>query len=659
MRQITLPFLALLLLHPVAAPAQTYDFQSDRIPVVALEGQVRFETGDDLRWADPGFDDSHWPLLRLGRGWIEQAYRGNSGFAWFRFHVRLPGDDERLALFIPGIDGSSEVYVNGVMVGRTGALPPHPTAVTARNQLFLLPFARRAPGAGLVVAVRTWLPPAWTDYPAGPRGTLLLGNADRLSEWRTLQIKSDLWDLSINNLEIVVFLFVGFASLFLFLMRREEREYLWFAAYQIIAACSLLVWNFRFLHPVPYARWMIITAVLESAYRICLLEFVRRAMKEVRGWAYYIGAGAMLVNILLLACNAAGWIQDSTSMFLGVLVFVPFYACILLLLLRGARAGERDGGLVFVPMSLWFLSDTIMNIAQAISLAGVAAAGVVFDRLLAVTAWPFRVALNDIAFMLFEASVLSILLLRFVRSRREEERMKSEFEAASLVQQVIVPTENPPIPGLQIDTSYKPAGEVGGDFFQIVADHGGGALIAIGDVSGKGMPAAITVSLLIGTFRTLAHYTHSPGEILTAMNCRMLGRSRAGFTTCLVLHVDSDGSCTVANAGHLAPYRSGEELSIESGLPLGLDANATYDQTTFELPPGIPLTLLTDGIVEARNDAGELFGFERTRAISTEPAERIATAAHRFGQQDDITVLLLCRTPTTAFGQAPAMTADV
>jgi hypothetical protein len=659
MRQITLLFLALLLIHPVAAPAQTYDFQTDRIPVATLEGQARFETGDDLRWADPGFDDSRWPLLRLGRSWTEQGYPGYGGFAWYRLHIRLPEDDQKLALFIPGIEGSSEVYANGVIVGRTGRLPPHPTPVAARNQLFFLPFVGLAPGADLLVAVRVWLPPTWTAYPAGLRGTLLVGNADRLSEWRELQIRSDLWDLSINNLEIIVFLFVGLAGLFLFLMRSEEQEYMWFAAYQIIAACSLLTWNLRFLHPVPYARWLIITALFESVYRICLLEFVRRAMKEVRGLTYFIGAGAMLVNILLLACNAAGWIQDSVSMFLGVLVFLPFYACILLLLLRGARAGKSDGRYLFAPMTLWFLSDTIMNIAFAMSVAGVPAAGAVFDKLLALIIWPFRVAVNDIAFLLFEASILSILLLRFVRSRREEERMKSEFEAASLVQQVIVPTENPEIPGLQIETVYKPAGEVGGDFFQIVDDLGGGALIAIGDVSGKGMPAAIAVSLLIGTFRTLAHYTHSPGEILTAMNHRMLGRSRGGFTTCLVLHVDSDGSCTIANAGHLSPYRSGEELNIESGLPLGLDANAAYDQTTFDLPPAVPLTLLTDGIVEARNRAGELFGFERTRAISTEPAERIASAAHRFGQQDDITVLLLCRTPTTALGQGPAMRADV
>src|SRR6202041_837727 len=109
-------------------------------------------------------------------------------------------------------------------------------------------------------------------------------------------------------------------------------------------------------------------------------------------------------------------------------------------------------------------------------------------------------------------------------------------------QQVLVPAETPVIPGFHIESLYKPAGEVGGDFFQIIAVPGGGALVVIGDVSGKGMPAAMTVSLLVGTLRTLAHYSQSPGEILSAMNQLMLGRSRGGFTTCLVLLAAADGT---------------------------------------------------------------------------------------------------------------------
>jgi serine phosphatase RsbU (regulator of sigma subunit) len=123
------------------------------------------------------------------------------------------------------------------------------------------------------------------------------------------------------------------------------------------------------------------------------------------------------------------------------------------------------------------------------------------------------------------------------------------------------------------------------------------------------------------------------------MNQRMLARSHGGFTTCLVLRCDTDGKLTIANAGHIAPYVAGKELPVENGLPLGLAADTTYAESRFQLAPGEQLTLLTDGVVEARDKSGALFGFQRSAALSTQPAEAIACAAQAFGQDDDITVL--------------------
>ncbi len=192
-------------------------------------------------------------------------------------------------------------------------------------------------------------------------------------------------------------------------------------------------------------------------------------------------------------------------------------------------------------------------------------------------------------------------------------RAENELEAARAVQQVLIPDKIPSVPGFKIESVYQPAGEVGGDFFQILPLIGGGVLVVIGDVSGKGMPAAMTVSLLVGTLRTLAHYTASPGEILAAMNRRMLVRSKDGFTTCLVLKADPDGTLTMANAGHIPPYCNGEELTIECGFPLGLLAQSTYEEAQAELKPGAQLTLLTDGVAEARSTTGELFGLHGHR----------------------------------------------
>jgi hypothetical protein len=249
------------------------------------------------------------------------------------------------------------------------------------------------------------------------------------------------------------------------------------------------------------------------------------------------------------------------------------------------------------------------------------------------------------AMILLGTATLVIFVRDLMDDRRAKLRMDAELEAARSVQQVLVPDEIPGVPGFRIESAYKPAGQVGGDFFQILPLPGasGGMLVVIGDVSGKGMPAAMTVALLVGTVRTLAHYTESPGEILGAMNARMLTRSHGGFTTCLVLRVGLDGTLLVANAGHIAPYLDGKELQLENGLPLGISAEAVYAEAKCHMAVNQQISLVTDGVVEARDKSGALFGFERTAALSTQRAETIAEAAEAFGQDDDITALTLLR----------------
>ena len=264
-----------------------------------------------------------------------------------------------------------------------------------------------------------------------------------------------------------------------------------------------------------------------------------------------------------------------------------------------------------------------------------------YNPLPSLHAGTYDVGIGNLSDFIFLITILLFLVFRTVDIARRHAQAAAELEAARTVQQVMIPDETPVIPGFVIQSVYKPAGQVGGDFFQILPVANGAVLVVIGDVSGKGMPAAMTVSLLVGTVRTLAHYTQSPGEILAAMNQRMLGRSSGGFTTCLVLRANADGMLTAANAGHLAPYAAGKELALQNGLPLGLAAAASYAECCFQLAPTEQLTLLTDGVIEARDKDGALFGFERSAALSTQPAEDIACAAQAFGQDDDITVLTL------------------
>jgi phosphoserine phosphatase RsbU/P len=108
--------------------------------------------------------------------------------------------------------------------------------------------------------------------------------------------------------------------------------------------------------------------------------------------------------------------------------------------------------------------------------------------------------------------------------------------------------------------------------------------------------------------------------------------------------IAADGAMTLANAGNPAPYRNGEEMTVEPGLPLGMLAESIYAETRYRIAPGDRLTFVSDGVVEATNPQGELYGFERTLAISDQPANAVAEAAKRFGQEDDITVLSIIRT---------------
>jgi len=231
---------------------------------------------------------------------------------------------------------------------------------------------------------------------------------------------------------------------------------------------------------------------------------------------------------------------------------------------------------------------------------------------------------------------------RYVKTRTEKALLESEMAAARQVQQVILPAAQQSFPGFAIESVYKPARELGGDFFQILPVRDG-LLFAIGDVAGKGLPAAMLVSLLIGSIRTTAEDTHDPTALLRKLHNGIAGRAPDGFATALVALITNDGLVTLANAGHLSPYLDGQEIELPPALPLGIGASGHFEAITLELRPGNRLTFLSDGVIEAQNAQHELLGFDRAKAMSRESASKIAEAAVQFGQADDITVVTIER----------------
>ncbi|MGD1106124.1 MAG: SpoIIE family protein phosphatase [Terracidiphilus sp.] len=239
--------------------------------------------------------------------------------------------------------------------------------------------------------------------------------------------------------------------------------------------------------------------------------------------------------------------------------------------------------------------------------------------------------------------VIAAIIALILRDQRhialQRASLAGEMRAASEIQQMLAPAVIETAPGLRIDVAFHPMRDVGGDFYLCRVLSDGRQRVLLGDVSGKGAAAAMAATLLLGA--AAARESDSPAGLLSHLNRVLRENHLSGFATCLCADVATNGRLTLANAGHLPPYRDGREIEFDSGLPLGIASESEYGETTLRLDPGAQLTLLSDGIVEARSTQGELFGFDRTQAISSQSAESISQAARAFGQEDDITVLTL------------------
>lgn len=634
----------------VCAHSQVVDFQSERLPVVEIHGLWRFSTGDDYRWSDPTFDDSSWKLIRSDRPWDGQGYQGYRGMAWYRFRVLLPTNRASLALFIPAIYGGYQVFASGRLIGQFGPMPPQNglafSFTVGSEKLIRLPNDITSSGGILTIAIRIWIDPRIprNALGGGPQTAISIGDVRMLEEWRTLQIRSGFWSVFVANILLLVYLIGGGAGLGLFLLRPGEREYLWFAVAELANAAFGVLWVYEAFHAVDLRIVFAASDCLQAASSVCFLLFLFALLRRGRTWAYWTAmASALLIPFpAILTINNVG--DELVTNAAVAVTVLPYLVCVLLLLFFAARRGNVDARLLLGPVSLSFGLGVVERILWAAHFAGYGGLEAFRRRLEQPFSWPFPTSAQNVADFLMQLSILAILVLRFARTRRDEERHTAEMEAARTIQQVLIPEEIPKISGLAFACVYKPAGQVGGDFFQILPTPHRGALIVIGDVSGKGMPAAMAVSFLVGAVRTLAHYTQSPAEILAAMNRNIVGRNGGGFTTCLILRCDADRKLTIANAGHIAPYVAGRELALENGLPLGLVADTTYAECLHHLEKGVQLTLLTDGVVESRDQDGSLLGFERSAALSTKPAEAIVRQASEFGQDDDITVLTVTYT---------------
>lgn len=620
-----------------------------------LNGPWKFEIGDNPQWSQPEFNDSSWQDYTLDAkqpvqtaaealddkelpGWQDHGHPGYTGYAWYRIRVQAPQTAQGLAVLMPRyVDDGYEVYLNGRKIGGMGKLDGWRILYYSQPEVFTIPQSAVKEGGPNLLAIRVWSMsgealPSEHNLDGGLRGIPLLGPTGLLRLLRQGE-QTGMWaTLWPGWLLFALFSSVGLISLFLFFFSRNQLEYLW--AGISLTSLGLLV-AFESIAPATKIP------VQFSEIAMILTNFVGYFALPLAGM-YLLGVSKPLwrrLNYALMAADLGRSLFERAIEF-GLLAPTAVYD-------RGIHFAFLANVLAEALLLLAIAIDGLRTIGRKAWLPltpGLLCA----CGLIAAIVDPLPIAMVGVYYYFYVAApiaVLVIFLIRFTEQQRENARLSGDMKEAQEVQQVLIPEDLPQVPGLAIESEYHPAREVGGDFFQILAHPlDGSVLIVAGDVTGKGLQAGMLVALIVGAIRAAAEASFDPKEILEGLNRRLCGRGHS-FATCLALRILRDGSARLVNAGHLPPYVNGRELPMEGSLPLGMMASAEFPVLELQLNVGDHLVLISDGIVEAMDTKGTLFGFERIRKLLEQPiaAGDIANAAKEFGQEDDITVLTVRR----------------
>jgi sigma-B regulation protein RsbU (phosphoserine phosphatase) len=230
----------LLLVFAATVGAQSFDLAASNHSVVSLNGKWRFHPGSDARWSDPAFDDSSWPLLSSTRSWSDQGYKNMSGDAWYRFTVQAPAAGGPLSLMLAPILTSYQVYVDGRPIGGFGKMAPGSFIYQPRPESYALNAGASTTPRTLNIALHVWHDPVWAKYEGGGPlgGGSMIGDAGLIAN-RQLLALSNLQNANMDLcVSAILRVLIGFVILGLFLLRRSEHEYLWFAATQLFGGAD-------------------------------------------------------------------------------------------------------------------------------------------------------------------------------------------------------------------------------------------------------------------------------------------------------------------------------------------------------------------------------------------------------------------------------------
>ncbi len=475
-----------------------------------LEGQWRFHTGDDLQWGEPGFNDSDWPTVSLGQSLAEQGIDTYTGYGWYRLKMQpeqlarfssLASGQPLSLLVSSNTVGQLDVFVNGAEAGHTRGMTESPSEF--RSPPFVVQLSPAASGP-TVIAIRTWAGPR-TTVSHGLLRRVEIGAANDVAERHAMAMGRQ-WNDYATSALIVSFLFlcVAFLGGFLYLAQRHHPEYLWLALLCLAVGLEAAAEAAFGLAIVSEQFYRIFTAFNGRIFMAITLEFVlhfteTKSRKFIRG-----------VQIAVLVIPFVYFLPlPLVYQFLSVAAEILFCVVVIVLLFRAWRHGKTEAGVMLLPFFMAATADsvdTLLDFAASRHWLPDAFASHRFSL------GPIQFSTSLASYTVFLGSLIAVILYRFVRISQEEQRSAAEISAARSVQALLIPTQLPSNRNFMLESAYLPVNGVGGDFFQVLPLKDDSLLIVVGDVSGKGLQAAMNSSTLVGALRN--ELSHDPATVL-------------------------------------------------------------------------------------------------------------------------------------------------
>src|ERR1700723_111286 len=292
---VSLASLSILLCAASGLHAQTFNLQTGREAVASLDGLWRFHTGDNPAWADPNFDDSQWPLLRADEAWDDQGYKNYGGFAWYRFTVAVADGSRNWSIDLGPMETGYQLYVDGRLAGSFGPIL-NSRNYSASSRAFAVSPAASGPHT-FHIAIRAWHAPIWADFAPGGFYDSSYFGASRLIAQRAATARSLQWNgLADDYTYAVLGTLVGLVELVLFSIRREEREYLWFALLLLANAIDIGLALGRRLALISFPVFDFIDGSVQSGALFAALAFFSIVLRAPRSRTWWLVAALLFIS---------------------------------------------------------------------------------------------------------------------------------------------------------------------------------------------------------------------------------------------------------------------------------------------------------------------------------------------------------------------------